>query len=364
VRLAQIPTPALLLDRIKLEENLVTMAARAQRLGVRLRPHVKTHKCVEIARRQTELGARGLTVSTLEEARALSEGGLTDLTWAFPLIVGRIGEVQELSSRGRLGVVVDSLAAVEALEAAGASLSVYLKVDCGYHRAGVDPLGDLGPEIARRVTATPGLAFAGILTHAGHSYHCRGREALLRVARQERDVMRAFADRLRALGLEVPTVSIGSTPTLSVIDDLTGVDEVRPGNYAFYDASQVAFGATTVERCALTVLASVVSSQPGAGRSIVDAGALALSKDPGPTDLGHASMGAVFADYAAGRLEPDLHLTALSQEHGHLQGELPVGTRLRILPNHSCLTAAQFDAYWVVEGDRVVDRWQIVRARS
>lgn len=362
--LTELPTPALLLDVDKLEANLRRMAARARHLGVALRPHVKTHKCVEVARRQLDEGASGITVSTLFEARAFAEAGFRDITWAFPLILDRLPEVVDLAERITLAVLVDSPEAVSALIDQGTQMRVFLKVDCGYHRAGVDPEGESVVELARRLSDAAHLDFAGILTHAGHSYHCRGRDALLAVAHQERDVMAGCAARLRVADISVPIVSIGSTPTMSVIDDLTGIDEIRPGNYAFYDLSQVIFGAASVADCALTVLTSVVSAQPGAEHSIVDAGALALSKDAGPKDLGHDSMGAVFADYSRGRLHPEIRLTALSQEHGHLSERLAVGRRLRVLPNHSCLTAAQFDAYLVVRGDRVVDRWPILRGRS
>jgi D-serine deaminase-like pyridoxal phosphate-dependent protein len=363
MRLADVPTPALLLDLRKLERNLERMAERASRLGVRLRPHVKTHKSIEVARRQLALGARGITVSTLYEAEVFAAAGFDDITWAYPLILQRLPEVLALADRVDLAVVVDSREAVDLLAAQTTRLRVFLKVDCGYHRAGVDPEGELLLELADRL-ATSRLRFAGILTHAGHAYHRRGREALLAVAGEERDVMTACAARLRDRGIPVPTVSIGSTPTLSVAEDLGGIDEIRPGNYAFYDLSQVILGSCTVTDCALTVAASVVSCQPGATHSIVDAGALALSKDPGPTDLGHSSMGAVFADYEAGALSTDLELTGLSQEHGHLAGRLDVGRRVRILPNHSCLTAAQFDEYLVVDGEHLVDRWPVRRGRT
>ena len=364
MHISEIPTPALLVDRSRLEANLSHMARRADELGVRLRPHIKTHKCVEIARRQVELGAEGLTVSTLFEARAFSEAGFSDLTWAFPVIPGRIEDALGLAGGGRMALLVDTFETARLLAATGREARVYLKVDCGYHRAGVDPEGPTALPLARLLAGEPTLDFEGILTHAGHSYRRRGRADLLEVARQERDVMVAFAERLRSEGIEVPVVSVGSTPTMMVVDHLEGVDEMRPGNYVFFDLSQVVYGSARVEQCALTVLASVVSSQPGTDRSIVDAAALALSKDAGPTDFGHRSMGAVYADHAAARLEPEKRLTALSQEHGHLNAALPVGSRVRILPNHSCLAAAQFDRYWVLEGDEVVDRWDVLRGRG
>ena len=364
MHISDLPTPALLLDAETLRANLQRMADKAAKLGVRLRPHIKTHKSPQVARLQLERGAQGITVSTLYEARAFAAAGFDDITWAFPLIVPRLREVLVLAGQIDLGVLIDSREAVAALAEQSQAMRVYIKVDCGYHRAGVDPRGELVMELAVRLAEAPRLEFAGILTHAGHSYHRRGREELLQVAHQERDVMVECAERLRDAGLEVPTVSVGSTPTMSVVDDLTGVDEMRPGNYAFYDRSQVVFGACGVADCALTVASTVVSSQPGATRSIVDAGALSLSKDAGPTDLGHRSMGAIFADYGSARLAEDMRLTGLSQEHGHVAGHLRVGSFVRILPNHSCLTAAQFDEYVVIEGERVVDRWPVLRGRT
>jgi D-serine deaminase-like pyridoxal phosphate-dependent protein len=167
------------------------------------------------------------------------------------------------------------------------------------------------------------------------------------------------AARLRAAGVEVPAISIGSTPAMAVVTDLTGINEVRPGNYVFFDSTQVRLGSCEVSDCAVTVLASVVSSSPD--HSITDAGALALSKDPGHEST--RSLGEIFADYSAGRLSEDLRVTGLSQEHGKLSRPRPIGERLRILPNHSCLTAAQFDHYEVVRGERWIDRWPIHRAR-
>jgi D-serine deaminase-like pyridoxal phosphate-dependent protein len=361
--ISEIPTPAAIVDLNVLDRNLRGMADRAARLGVRLRPHIKTHKSPDIARLQVGRGACGITVSTLHEARVFAAAGFDDMTWAFPAVLGRLDEALELAQENHLALLVDSIEAVTALAEAQVPLNLFLKVDCGYHRAGVDPDGPMPEEIARRISDSPLLRFAGLLTHAGHSYDHPGREALLEVAHQERDVMAGLADRLRNSGIEVPTVSIGSTPTMSVIDTLEGIDEIRPGNYVFYDLSQVLLGSCALTDCALSVLTSVVSSQPGAGHSIVDAGALALSKDAGPTGLGHDSYGMAFPGTMIEIGAPSNRLTSLAQEHGFLDAALPVGQLLRVIPNHSCLTAAQFDEYFVVEGDEVVDRWTILRGR-
>ena len=358
-----LPTPALLLDLDVLERNLDRMSARAAALGVALRPHVKTHKSIEVAQLQRSLSTVGITVSTLYEARVFADHGFDDLTWAFPVILTRLDEIRTLAGRVTLRLVVDSTEAVDALEGIGTPLHVWLKVDCGYHRAGVDPESGRAVELARRLAGSPGLIFDGLLTHSGHAYHGRDREEIAAIAEQERAVMTGLAGRLREQGIDVPAVSVGSTPAMSVVASLDGVTEARPGNYCFYDFMQVALGSCGVRDCAVTVLASVVSCRPGDGRAVVDAGALALSKDLGPDHPAQPTLGEVFADYPAGALDAEARLLSLSQEHGILSVPRPVGSRVRVLPNHSCLTAAQFDEYAVVRGDEVVDRWKIWRGR-
>lgn len=360
--LHELPTPALLVDLDVLESNLRAMAERARALGVALRPHVKTHKCVEVAERQRALGARGITVSTLYEARVFAEAGFEDITWAFPLPLSRVGDAARLASRVALGLTVDSPAAVDALEAAGAPFRVWLKVDCGYHRAGVDPRSGAAPSLARRLHESPTLSFQGILSHSGHAYGARSDEEAAAVAEEERAVMAGLAERLRGSGIDVPGVSVGSTPSMTRARDLSGVTEARPGNYAYFDRTQVELGSCAVADCALTVLACVVSAGAG-GRAVIDAGALALSKDAGPA-WAPSHYGRVLPDLAGGEAGPDLRVSSLSQEHGILDGPAAVGARLRVLPNHSCLTAACFDACHAVRGQEVVDTWTIHRGRD
>lgn len=367
---AELPTPALLLDLDVLEANLARMQARCDALGVALRPHAKTHKSPEVARRQREHGARGLTVATLAEARVFADAGFDDLTWAFPLVLSRLAEARELAERVTLRLLVDSPEAVAALEGADFPFHVFLEVDSGQHRSGVDPASEHAVELARRLADHPRLDFDGLLTHSGHAYGARGAAEAAAFAEDERRVMVELAERLRGEGVPVPVVSVGSTPAMSHAADLTGVDEARPGNYVFYDGTQAAIGSCSPEDAAVTVLAGVVSSQPGADHAVIDAGALALSKDPGPTHLAGGwpwAMGAVFedlADYRSGRPSTRLRVTGVSQEHGLVSAPLPVGTRLRVLPNHSCLAVPLFDAYWVVRGEEIVDRWPIHRERD
>jgi D-serine deaminase-like pyridoxal phosphate-dependent protein len=361
--LADLPTPTLLLDLDVLERNLHRMQTRAETLGVRLRPHVKTHKCIEVGRMQRELGASGVTVSTLEEARVFAENGFEDITWAFPVILSRIEEALSLARRVRLGLTVDSREAIDALEATGQPVRVWLKVDCGYGRVGVDPQSDRALELAGRVHGSPSLELAGFLTHSGHAYHGESPERIEAIAEQERGVMVAFGDRVRAQGIDPGELSVGSTPAMSRVRSLKGIDEARPGNYALHDYMQTRLGTCQLQDCALTVLASVVSSDPKGDRCVTDAGALALSKDLGPPDR-PVHFGRIFTELDSKELDPDARVLSVSQEHGVVSVPRTVGTKLRILANHSCLTVAQFDAFAVVHGSEVRDSWKIWRSRG
>jgi D-serine deaminase-like pyridoxal phosphate-dependent protein len=367
LKLDDLPTPALLLDLERAERNILAMAERARRLGVALRPHLKTHKCLELARRQQAAGASGITVSTLYEAAVFARHGFKDITWAFPLVPDHLEGArklcEEVGPHLELALVLDHEEALAEVERMGYPFKVWLKVDCGYHRAGVDPGKRSSVELAFQLSSSPVARFAGILSHSGHAYRARSAAELARIAEQERRTMLQFASRLEAAGAKVPAVSVGSTPAMSRARRLDGVTEARPGNYVFYDYTQRCLGACSLDACALSVLATVVSSQPGASHCVVDAGALALSKDLGPQRTRRQTMGRIFANYQGNRLDPSRYLVSLSQEHGVVRGRFPLGSKLRILPNHACLTVACFDQYYVVRGDRVVDCWKIWRGR-
>ncbi|HEU4594862.1 MAG TPA: alanine racemase [Pyrinomonadaceae bacterium] len=371
MELQDLKTPSLVLDAARVRRNAERMSARVRQLGADLRPHVKTHKCVEVARLQTEGHKGGVTVSTLAEARAFAAQDFRDITYAVPVEPGKFSEAVALAREcERLALVTDDESIPgplgEAARRGGVTLDVFLEVDCGYHRCGVEPHLPEARAISRLIQDAPGLRFAGILTHAGHSYHARSKEELLALARHERDLMTGFATSLRAEGVEVPSVSIGSTPTITHVDHLESVDEVRPGNYIFFDAFQATLGSCGFDDCALTVLTSVVHRDRARRRIVLDAGAVALSKDRGAVEFDETCGFGHVLDLE-GR-DTGLRVESLSQEHGvlHVKDEklfdsLRVGTRVRVLANHSCLTAAQHAHYNVLEGGRVVDRWEIRR---
>lgn len=354
MRLADLPTPCAVMDLDVVERNAARMADRAAALGVRLRPHVKTHKLPSVARMQTPGAFKGITVSTMAEAHHFARHGFTDITWALPIPLSRVEEAADLARHIDLGVLVDTPRAAEALVEARRPLRVWLKLDCGYHRAGVDPTDPASLQLLRTLMEADHLDVQGVLTHAGHSYHCKDDpEGLLAIARQERDAVVDFAVRAEDAGLGFPHTSVGSTPTCAVIDDLSGVTEIRPGNYIFFDLHQLGLGVCAVEDIALSVLASVIGQHMG--RMVLDCGALALSKDPGH---GEGSYGRVF-DVHGEELPIELH--SLSQEHGLARGHVPGLDKVRVLPNHSCLVAALHPWIYGVRGEEVVGRWAPVR---
>lgn len=353
-----LPTPCAVVDEAIVEANTRRMSARFMALGVNLRPHVKTHKCLEAARLQVRGHSGALTVATIEEGRFFRQNGFTDITLAVPVALHRAHQVAALG----LGLLVDSKEAVDVVRAE--PCSVWLKVDCGYGRAGVDPHSDEAVVLARRLHEAPKVRFRGVLAHGGHSYDCTTIEQVRIVAEEERSVTVGFAARLRGEGIPVEEVSIGSTPTCVHGANFDGITEVRPGNYAFFDAFQVGIGSCALEDCAMSVVTTVIGVYPGRNSALCDAGALALSKDPGPRhvdpDCGHG----VVLDLDGNRLP--IHIVGLSQEHGKLKGDLSglrVGDRLRIVPNHSCLSAALYPRYAVHRAGKPLAVWEKLGAR-
>jgi len=366
-------TPAFLVDRTVLQRNCERMRGKALQSGVAFRPHVKTHKVPQIARMQHGGTAGPITVSTLAEAERFAAEGFRDITYAVPIAPEKLGRAAALArtlepSNGRLNLLLDSETALRAVEAFhaqhGLLFDLYLKVDCGYHRAGVDPDAPDSARLAMAMAASPAVHFQGLLTHAGHSYNARSVEEVRLVAAQETMALSRFRALLGESLSEVVR-SVGSTPTLSAVERFDDCDEVRPGNYVFYDAFQATLGSCQPADVAVSVLATVIGCYPERGTLLIDAGALALSKDPGADHIDPEGGFGHVTDVALARRP--LRLIALSQEHGKIAGQPaeiarhPVGSQLRIIPNHSCLTAAMFDTYHVLQDGRIVDEWHPVR---
>ncbi len=369
-------TPCLLLDLRRMERNIRRMAENIRGLGSTLRPHVKTHKCGEIAKRVlAEPGTSGITVSTLQEAEYFFEHGVSDILYAVGIAPNKLARVAALMDRGcDLSIVLDDPVMARHVAKTGVQegrcYRVMIELDTDGHRSGVDPAGESLLEIGHILHASAGTELVGVMAHAGESYFCDSREALLTMARQERDRSVAAAERLRAGGVSCPVVSIGSTPTALASEDLTGVTEVRAGVYVFFDLVMAGIGVCTQDDIAVSVLTSVIGHQRDKGRVITDAGWMAMSRDRGTARQGR-DYGYGLVRRRDGSALDTMIVADANQEHGIVKTmdegqplpyeDLRLGTLLRVLPNHACATASEFDRYFVVEQERVVAEWERTR---
>jgi D-serine deaminase-like pyridoxal phosphate-dependent protein len=369
--LSAAPTPALVLDRGKLLANCARMKARCRMFGVQLRPHMKTLKSIEVARHALESPAGPIAVATLNEARYFADRGIGDIQYAVCISPDKLAQAASILQRDpRFSFFLDSVevarSVVEFCRSSGTRLRVWIEIDSGEHRTGMDYRD---PQFLQtgRLLADPAVVFEGVATHGGHSYHADSIERLREIAEQERSTVAKAAATLRHAGIPCARVSAGSTPTAVHAASAEGLTEWRAGVYMAGDLFQVAVGSLSLADVAVTVLATVISHSRGRNQIVVDAGGLALSKDrstasgPGP-DLGYG----LILDVAGEPLRPDITIAGVHQEHGEIRGttalpfeKLPIGARVRIVPNHVCMTAAMYDRYLVVDGsDRVIDVWE------
>jgi D-serine deaminase-like pyridoxal phosphate-dependent protein len=359
-------TPALLLDRGKLERNCRRMRERVRSQGVVLRPHVKTAKSVEVAQVALDAPAGAITVSTLREAEYFFDHGFRDILYAVGMVPAKVPRMAGLTRRGaRISGIVDSVEAARAVADACARehvrIPTLLEIDSDGHRAGIVP-GD--PRLLE-VAGVLGEALAGVMTHAGDSYNCTTPEAIREVARRERKAVVDCATELRAHGHASPVVSVGSTPTATFADSFAGVTEVRTGVYVFHDLVMAGLGVCAVDDIAISVLCAVIGHQREKNWLMTDAGWMALSRDRG-TAKQAVDQGYGLVCDAQGKPIDDLIVADANQEHGIVArrdggpidfARYPLGTQLRILPNHACATAAQHTEYRVVDHGRVTETW-------
>ena len=369
--LAGLATPCLVLDAERMERNIARLKTRLGPLGVALRPHLKTCKSVDVARRVMSSPSGPATVSTLLEAEQFAAAGVRDIIYAVGIAPSKLPQVLALRAGGAdLAVVLDTVAQARAValasRQAGTRIPALIEIDCDGHRSGVLPtdrqlLLDIGQALE------DGAELRGVMTHAGASYLARGAESLRRCAEVERRSVVDAATLLRQAGLPCPLVSVGSTPTAHHAANLSGVTEVRAGVFVFFDLVMAGVGVCRIDDIALSVLATVIGHQREKGWILVDAGWMAMSQDRG-TRRQAVDQGYGLVCDTAGVPYPELIMVDANQEHGILMvrlesgGQLPelaIGDRVRILPNHACATGAQHRAYHVVRGasDRVEAEW-------
>ena len=363
-------TPSAIVDVGRMRRNIDRMQSRMNALGVRFRPHVKTTKCLEIARVQVDAGASGITVSTLKEAEQFFAAGFRDILYAVGIVPGKLRQALALRKAGcDLKLITDNADIAAAIgrfgQEHGHRFEVWLEIDTDGHRSGIVPEADMLLPTARALVEG-GSVLGGVMTHAGSSYELHTPEALEAMAEQERAGCVRAAERLRAAGYECPVVSVGSTPTALSARALPGVTEVRAGVYVFFDLVMANVGVCGPQDIALSVLTTVIGHQPEKGWAIVDAGWMAMSRDRGtqrqPHDYGYGQVCSADGEVLDGYV-----LSGANQEHGivslatgvdaDIVSRFPVGSQLRVLPNHACATGAQFPDYQAIAADGSVRTW-------
>jgi D-serine deaminase-like pyridoxal phosphate-dependent protein len=355
--LQDLPTPQVLVDRRRLLNNIDRVQQIASAAGIGLRPHAKTHNSPVIAGRQIDRGAVGICCAKLGEAEVFAGAGITNIRLPYPVNPVHAPRVIALMDQASMSIIVDHLAVArgwsDAMHAAGRVLDVLVKVDVGFHRCGIDP--DRGAvEFIQTVAGMRGLRLRGLLSHAGHAYRATSAKELGAIAAREADVLVALKQRAAAAGVSLDEISVGATPTLRFSATERGVTELRPGNYVYFDRTQVTLGSASLDDCALTVLATVVS-KPSADRIILDSGSKTLSSDLAPHVQGYGVV--LTRDGSA--IDESLSIERLSEEHATVivRGGTPLepGDLVHILPNHSCVVSNLVDQIRLVEDGRVVE---------
>lgn len=373
--ISALTTPCCLIEKSTLQNNIARLAKHIGGLGCKIRPHVKTHKSMAVTQEIIAGGhTQGITVSTLKEARYFFEQGITDILYAVGIVPTKLAQAATLIESGcRLTLVLDNVEmarlVIEKTQDYPCPFRMMIELDTDGHRSGINPNSDELLALGELLHNTDNIEFIGVMTHAGESYSCFTPDAKTAMARQERDLSLLAAARLRNAGFPCPEVSIGSTPTAFFVDDLTGITEVRAGVYVFFDLVMSGLGVCQEDDIAISVLASIIGHQKEKGWVITDAGWMATSRDRGtgqhPIDQGYGLVRNAQGEDLGNYIVADAN-----QEHGIIRQRnadkstdftlFPLAGQVRILPNHACSTAAQFDHYIVVENEKVVATWSSV----
>lgn len=364
MELSALPTPSVLVDLDRVDRNIDRMQAAATARRLRLRPHAKTHKSIALARQQIARGAVGICCAKLGEAEVFAAAGIDDIRLPYPLHPVNADRVIGLAGRTRLSFIVDDLEVARAWSGALAPLGsdggvdVLVKVDVGFHRCGIDPDRADAADAIARIAELPHLRFRGLLSHAGHAYGAASDSEIGAIAAAEARLLLDLADRALTRGVIVEEISVGATPSARFSLQQEGITEIRPGNYVYYDRTQVGLGAADWTDCALTVLARVVST-PADDRVIVDSGSKTLTNDLARGFGAAPGYGVVFGDLDARSPDASLTIERLSEEHANVRvGEgarrLRTGDLVRVVPNHSCVVSNLVDRAWAVRGREVV----------
>ena len=358
VIILKIVKPTLLVDEKKLRNNLVKMVTKAKNNNIRFRPHFKTHQSIEIGKWFRKYGINAITVSSVDMAYYFSEDGWNDITIAIPVNLLELDRIQDLAIKINLGVLVESLESVEYLiKKVDTPLNIWIEVDQGYHRTGISD-SDMILRIARTLQENPHLCLKGLLTHAGHSYSTRSKDELIKIHIQSIKDLKVKQRALEKQGLKNLQLSIGDTPICSIATDFEGIDEIRPGNFIFYDLTQVSIGSCQEADIAIGVACPIIAKYPERDNLVIYGGAIHLSKDTLTLPSGERIYGKIASLSKFGWSTPFLeaNVSSVSQEHGVIKmdaskmDQYQIGDILVIIPIHSCLTANLFNRYYLLDG--------------
>ena len=362
-------TPSILLDQGRLQANIQLIQDIANTHGISVRPHIKTHKCLELARQQIDAGAVGITSSKVDEALVFINNGIRSVTVAYPLVVdSKLGRLIGAARANDvdLRLIVDSPAGADAIAQAAErhekQINIFVKIDVGLHRCGLNEDDPGLVELVQQIIREPALNFVGLLSHAGHVYGAKDGEAARQIAQEECEIMNRVRKKLESNSITVSEVSIGSTPTVLANDNYDGITEIRPGNYVFMDRTPLRLELIGLDQIAFSVLATVVSQN--SDYFIIDTGSKTLSSDQGAHGI--AGMEGFGLAYPMDRFEDknyEMVVAKLSEEHGFVERkdfDLAIGSKIRLVPNHSCVVANLLDTYTVMKDEQIAEQWDIV----
>jgi D-serine deaminase-like pyridoxal phosphate-dependent protein len=367
VLLENLRTPKVLIEQSRVIANIERLQAAVTARGLRLRPHAKTHKSTRVARWQLDRGAVGICCAKLDEAKVFAENGIENIRLPYPLNPSNAPLLLTLQDQSRISFIVDHLGVAqqwsELMQRHRRIAEVLIKVDVGFHRCGIDPNAPRVLDFIKSVNDLPGLKLLGLLSHAGHGYNAKSELEMESIARAESRILSSLAKIAHSNGIAISEISVGATPTLRYSLNEESITELRPGNYVYCDRTQVGLGSASLDDCALTVLATIVS-KPSENRIILDCGSKTLSSDTARGMGDPKGYGLVFTDLAGTKPNYSWIVERLSEEHAVVQLEskstkLEPGDKVRIIPNHSCVVSNLVNEVCLVDGEKVIGTMRV-----
>ena len=368
--LEELDTPCLILDKSLLEKNCFKARKKCLELNTILRPHVKTPKSIEIAKIALDNQEGPITVSTLNEAEYFASAGFKDILYAVCIIPKKLKRLNFIQQKYScmIRMVIDSVFVAQEIlnysKLHNANFEILIEIDCGEGRSGLFHQDQKIRDISRVFVENDQTNLIGVLTHAGHSYSTKDKNEILSISNIERAEALASIKNFSNFNKMSPVISVGSTPTMFLASNLDGISEIRAGIYMFWDLAQASRGICKIEEIAISVLASVIGHNHQRKRIIIDAGSLALSKDVSANNFMKEAGYGLVCNPDTGIPFDGLNVSEVHQEHGSIDLEstdwfenFPIGSLVRILPNHACLTCAAHERYNVLENEKITESW-------